>query len=99
DLDASLAGAPASDARILLAHRPSAADRAAALGFHVQLSGHLHGGQFFPLTAILGATERHLAGLYDVGGMHLYVNRGTGYWGPPLRLGATQEVTLIELLT
>jgi predicted MPP superfamily phosphohydrolase len=81
----------------LLAHRPDCATRAAALGFDVQLSGHLHGGQFFPVTALLRATSRYVAGLYDVAGMQLYVSRGAGYWGPSLRLGAPQEVTLFEL--
>lgn len=98
DLDASIAGAPTVDVRILLAHRPDCAERAAALGFHAQLSGHLHGGQFFPLTAVLRATHAHLAGLYDVGGMHLFVSRGAGYWGPSLRLDAPQELTIFELV-
>jgi predicted MPP superfamily phosphohydrolase len=97
DFEAALAGAPPVDARILLAHRPDCAPRAASLGFDVQLSGHLHGGQCFPVTAVLRAAKPHVAGLYRVGGMHLYVNRGAGYGGPPLRLDAPQEVTLFEL--
>jgi predicted MPP superfamily phosphohydrolase len=97
DLEGAIAAAPQVDARILLAHRPDCATRAAALGFDVQLSGHLHGGQFFPVTALLRATSRYVAGLYDVAGMQLYVSRGAGYWGPSLRLGAPQEVTLFEL--
>jgi predicted MPP superfamily phosphohydrolase len=98
DLDAALAGAPSVDVRVLLAHRPDCAERAAARGFDAQLSGHLHGGQFFPLTAALRATHAHVAGLYDVGGMHLFVSRGAGYWGPSLRLDAPQELTLFELV-
>jgi predicted MPP superfamily phosphohydrolase len=98
DIEAALAGAPPADARVLLAHRPDCARRAAALGFDVQLSGHLHGGQVFPLTAMLRATKPYLAGLYEVGDMLLYVNRGAGYWGPPMRLGAPQEITLFELV-
>jgi predicted MPP superfamily phosphohydrolase len=97
DLEAALAGAPEADARLLLAHRPDCAARAAALGFDAQLSGHLHGGQFFPLTALVRAVNPYVAGLYDVGGMHLYVSRGAGYWGPSLRLAAPQEITLFEL--
>jgi predicted MPP superfamily phosphohydrolase len=97
DLEAALAGAPPVDLRLLLAHRPDCAPRAAALGFDAQLSGHLHGGQFFPLTALLHAAVPYLAGLYDVAGMALYVSRGAGYWGPSLRLGAPEEVTLFEL--
>jgi predicted MPP superfamily phosphohydrolase len=99
DLAASLEGAPSVDARVLLAHRPDCAARAAALGFDVQLSGHLHGGQFFPLTEIVRATQAYFAGPYQVGGMHLYVSRGAGYWGPSIRLGAPQEIALIELVS
>ncbi len=51
----------------------------------------------FPVTALLRATARYVAGLYDVAGMHLYVSRGAGYWGPSMRLGAPSEVTLFEL--
>jgi predicted MPP superfamily phosphohydrolase len=97
DLEGAIAQAPAAHARLLLAHRPDCAERAAALGFDVQLSGHLHGGQMFPVTALLRATARYVAGLYDVTGMHLYVSRGAGYWGPSMRLGAPSEVTLFEL--
>jgi predicted MPP superfamily phosphohydrolase len=99
DLAAALSGAPNVDARVLLAHRPDCASRASALGFDVQLSGHLHGGQFFPLTAIVRATQPHVAGHYQVEGMHLYVSRGAGYWGPSIRLGAPQEIALIELVS
>jgi predicted MPP superfamily phosphohydrolase len=97
DLEGAIAHAPAAHARLLLAHRPDCAPRAAALGFDAQLSGHLHGGQMFPVTALLRATARYVAGLYDVAGMHLYVSRGAGYWGPSMRLGAPSEVTLFEL--
>lgn len=82
--------------RILLAHRPS--DAALGQGMDLQLSGHLHGGQFFPLTVLVHATEPYSAGLYRVGDLWLYVNRGAGYWGPPNRLGARQELTLLELI-
>jgi predicted MPP superfamily phosphohydrolase len=98
DLEGAVAAAPPVDARVLLAHRPDCAPRAAALGFDAQLSGHLHGGQFFPITTLLRATSRYVAGLYDVDGMQLYVSRGAGYWGPSLRLGAPQEVTIFELV-
>jgi predicted MPP superfamily phosphohydrolase len=99
DLAAALAGAPGVDARVLLAHRPDCASRAAALDFDVQLSGHLHGGQFFPLTSIVRATHPHVAGCYQVGEMHLYVSRGAGYWGPSIRLDAPQEIALLELVS
>jgi hypothetical protein len=97
-LAAAVAAAPAGALRILLAHRPSDVSLATALGFDVQLSGHLHGGQFFPLTLVIAAMVPHVAGLYRVGETWLYVNRGAGYWGPPNRLGARQEITLLELV-
>ncbi len=84
-----------AELRILLAHRPS--DAALGQGMDVQLSGHLHGGQFFPLTLLVNFTEPYSAGLYRVGDLWLYVNRGAGYWGPPNRLGMRQELTLLEL--
>jgi predicted MPP superfamily phosphohydrolase len=92
-----LATAPATELRILLAHRPGDAPAAARHGIDVQLSGHLHGGQFFPLTWLLSWVEPFVAGLYRVGDLLLYVNRGAGYWGPPNRLGMRQEITLLEL--
>lgn len=98
-LQQALQGAPAGALRILLSHRPSDAPLAAELGFHVQLSGHVHAGQFFPFTLWARWRERFLAGLYRVGGLALYVNRGAGYWGPPNRLGARQELALLELLS
>jgi len=92
-----LARAPAAELRILLTHRPSDAPMAAQQGMDVQLSGHLHGGQFFPLTALLSWAEPYVAGLYRVRDLWLYVNRGAGYWGPPNRLGMRQELTVLEL--
>lgn len=93
-----LAAAPATALRILLAHRPGDARATARQGIDVQLSGHLHGGQFFPLTFLLGWVEPFVAGLYRVRELWLYVNRGAGYWGPPNRLGARQELTLLQLI-
>jgi predicted MPP superfamily phosphohydrolase len=93
----ALAGAPERALSILLAHRPSDAIHAAAQGFDIQLSGHLHGGQFFPLTLLLRYAEPFLAGLYRPHGMWLYVNQGAGYWGPPNRLGARQEIAVLEI--
>ncbi len=89
---------PTPALRLLLAHRPRFAPRAAALGFDVQLSGHLHGGQFFPLTWLLRPLTPYVGGLYRVGSLHLYVSRGTGYWGPPMRHGAPPELALLTLM-
>jgi predicted MPP superfamily phosphohydrolase len=94
---AALAGAPERDVAVLLAHQPQSAFAARAAGFDLQLSGHTHGGQYFPFNLLVRLFQPFVAGLHRLEEMWLYVSRGTGYWGPPLRLGAPSEVTLIEL--
>jgi len=94
---AALAGAPEDSVKVLLAHRPQAAAAAERLGVDLQLSGHTHGGQFFPFNLIIRWFQPVVAGLHRVGDMLLYVSRGTGYWGPPSRLGVGGEITVIEL--
>lgn len=85
--------------RILMAHRPGNAEQNAALGCHLQLSGHTHGGQFFflfPLVSRMNSGFR--SGLYRAGSMPLYVSPGTGMWGyVPMRLGMAAEITLLTL--
>ncbi len=97
DLSAALAGAPRDAFRVLLAHRPQVAQAASRLGVDLQLSGHTHGGQFFPFNLLIRWFQPVVAGLHRVGETLLYVSRGTGYWGPPSRLGVGGEITLIEL--
>lgn len=94
----ALAGAPDSDVRVLLAHQPKSAYAARDAGFDLQLSGHTHGGQYFPFNLLVRLFQPFVAGLHRLEQMWLYVSRGTGYWGPPLRLGAPSEITLIELV-
>ena len=94
---AAMAGAPESDVRVLLAHQPKSAFAARAAGFDLQLSGHTHGGQYFPFNLLVRLFQPFVAGLHRLEEMWLYVSRGTGYWGPPLRLGAPAEITLIQL--
>jgi predicted MPP superfamily phosphohydrolase len=98
DPDAALAGVPRDAATILLAHRPQAIDAATRLGVDLQLSGHTHGGQFFPFNLVIRWFQPIVAGLSRSGATWLYVSRGTGYWGPPSRLGVGGEITLIELV-
>ncbi|HWW60627.1 MAG TPA: metallophosphoesterase [Thermoanaerobaculia bacterium] len=93
----AMAGAPRDAVNVLLSHRPQTADVADRLGVDLQLSGHTHGGQFFPFNLIIRKFQPIVAGLHRVGRLWLYVNRGTGYWGPPSRLGVGGEITLIEL--
>jgi hypothetical protein len=92
-------GAPEADYRLLLAHQPASAYEASEAGFDLQLSGHTHGGQFFPGTALIHLAHPVARGLGKVGRTLVYVSCGTGYWGPPFRLGAPAEITEITLQT
>jgi predicted MPP superfamily phosphohydrolase len=95
----ALLGAPANaGARILLAHQPSSAAAAADAGFDVQLSGHTHGGQFWPWNHFVRFFQPFTGGLDRLKNMMIYVNRGTGYWGPPNRFGVPSEITHIRLV-
>ncbi len=93
----ALAGAPPGLIKILLAHQPASCHTAAEAGFDLQLTGHAHGGQFFPFTFLVRFFQQYYKGLNRHNGMWIYVNRGTGYWGPPMRTGAPCEITLITL--
>lgn len=97
DVRRSLQGAPPSAIRILLAHQPKSAFAASKEHFDLQLSGHTHGGQFLPWNFLSRFVHLFTAGLYRVGEMWLYVSRGTFYWGPPVRLMAPAEITVIDL--
>ncbi len=97
DLEAAVAGRDPEQAAVLLAHQPRAVDEAIEKGIGLQLSGHTHGGQLFPMTALVGALWKYSAGLYSVEGAHVYVHRGTGFWGPPMRIGSPPEIAAITL--
>lgn len=94
---AAMLGAPEHDVSILLAHQPNSVHAAAEAGFDIQLSGHTHGGQYFPYTLVIHLFQDYVAGQYRHRDTTLYVNTGTGYWGPPMRLGTTPEITLHTL--
>jgi predicted MPP superfamily phosphohydrolase len=99
DPAAALLGAPASAAvKILLAHQPRSAEAAAAAGFDLQLSGHTHGGQFWPWNHFVRFQQPFTAGLNRLKNLWVYTSRGTGYWGPPKRFGAPSEITRIRLV-
>ncbi len=99
DPAAAIAGAPTSaGVRVLLAHQPRSAFAAAKAGFDVQLSGHTHGGQFFPWNLLVKLVEPFAAGLHRLDSLWVYVSRGTGYWGPPKRFGAPSEITRLRLV-
>jgi predicted MPP superfamily phosphohydrolase len=83
--------------KLLLAHRPGSCIQAEPLGFDLQLSGHTHGGQFFPFSALIRFFHKYYRGLNRHGRMWVYVNPGTGYWGPPHRFLVPAEITLLRL--
>ena len=99
DPAAALAGAPGDILiKVLLAHQPRSAEAAAEAGFTLQLSGHTHGGQFFPWNFFVRFQQPFTAGLARLNGLWVYTSRGTGYWGPPKRLGAPSEITRLRLV-
>jgi predicted MPP superfamily phosphohydrolase len=98
DPAAALAGAPPAQAKVLLAHQPRSAPAAAAAGFDLQLSGHTHGGQFWPWNHFVRFQQPYTAGLHRLNKLWIYISRGTGYWGPPKRFGAPSEITHLRLV-
>lgn len=95
----ALSGAPDNAAlRVLMAHQPRSGIAAEAAEFDVQLSGHTHGGQIFPWNFAVRLQQPFTAGLVRCGKMWMYVSRGTGYAGPPIRFGAPSEITRIRLV-
>ena len=98
DPEGAIAGAPEDAVRILLAHQPRSARLAALAGYQLQLSGHTHGGQFWPWNHFVRFQQPWTAGLQRLGSLWIYINRGTGYWGPPLRLGPAPEITELTLV-
>lgn len=99
DPQKALNGAPPADAKILLAHQPKNIFDAAQAGYDFQISGHTHGGQFFPWNLLVGFTQPYVSGLHTHQNTRIYVSRGTGYWGPPVRVGSPSEITLIKLVS
>ena len=86
-----------TDVKILLAHQPRSIFSASEAGYDLQISGHTHGGQYIPWSYLVTLTQPYVSGLHLHNNTWIYVNRGTGYWGPPLRLGVPSEVTLLTL--
>ncbi len=103
DLDRALAGRDPDRSLVLLAHQPrvAAVGEAVRAGVELQLSGHTHGGQIAPWNLVVAAVFPYVKGLYqhdeDGRSGQVFVSRGTGYWGPPLRLGAPPEVAKLVL--
>lgn len=100
DMAKAVEGRDTSRALVLLAHQPRQVHVAAKHGVDLQLSGHTHGGQVWPWHYIVGIQQGGLvAGMYKIKDTQLYVSRGAGYWGPPVRVGAPPEITKVRLLS
>jgi uncharacterized protein len=98
DYDAALRDRDPAKAVVLMAHQPVQAHEAAKRGVDLQLSGHTHGGQLWPFHYIVRATGQPVvSGMGDVDGMPVYVTNGAGFWGPPVRVGASPDITLVQL--
>jgi predicted MPP superfamily phosphohydrolase len=93
DVPAALAGRDPSRPVVLLAHDPATFTQAARLGVDLQLSGHTHGGQIWPFRYLVRLSTPYVVGHYRANGSQLYVSRGTGFWGPVMRLFAPGEIT------
>jgi predicted MPP superfamily phosphohydrolase len=91
-------GAPKGCPTILLAHQPRSIYAAAEAGYDLMISGHTHGGQYFPMNLLVYLAQPYVAGLELHADTWIYVSRGTGYWGPPVRVGAPHEITLLRLV-
>jgi predicted MPP superfamily phosphohydrolase len=97
DLTGALHGRDPASALVLLAHQPRQFAEAARHGVPLTLSGHTHGGQIWPFSWVVALAQPYLAGLHRRGDSQLYVSRGTGFWGPPMRVFAPAEITLLKL--
>ncbi|MCZ2827353.1 metallophosphoesterase [Modestobacter sp. VKM Ac-2986] len=97
DLDAALDGRDDAVPVVLMAHQPVQVEQARLAGVDLQLSGHTHGGQLWPFDYLVKLDQPVTEGWSQQGPTQLYVTTGAGYWGPPMRVGARPEVTVIEL--
>jgi predicted MPP superfamily phosphohydrolase len=98
DLQAALAGAEPGRARILLAHQPKGFEEAVQGGVGLQVSGHTHGGQLWPWRYLVPLVYPYFSGRYTLGESTIYVSRGCGFWGPPVRLGVPAEIVRVVLV-
>ena len=95
DMEKAVGGMPATNLKILLAHQPKDVEHAVKYNFHLLLSGHTHGGQYFPFSLLVQMAHPFLKGLHKRENTWVYINQGTGYWGPPMRIGTEPEITEI----
>ncbi|MET8328755.1 metallophosphoesterase [Streptomyces sp. NPDC005181] len=97
DFERALGDRDRTRAAVLLAHQPVVIDEAVAHGVDLQLSGHTHGGQLWPGNYLAELANPTVAGLERYGDTQLYVSRGAGAWGPPVRVGAPSDITVVQL--
>jgi len=98
DVDAAIAGRDPDRELVLLAHQPRSFARARGRGVGLQLSGHTHGGQLWPFGVLVSIYQPWIAGLHRADdGTQVYVSRGTGFWGPPMRVGCPAEIASLVL--
>ncbi len=97
DYPGTLAGRDTTVPVVLLAHQPVQVHEAARYGVDLQLSGHTHGGQMVPFNFVVRAVQPVVSGYAVVDGVQLFVTNGVGFWGPPVRVGAPADVTLVRL--
>jgi predicted MPP superfamily phosphohydrolase len=97
DPQKAIDGAPEAHLKLLLAHQPKTIVAAERAGFDLQVSGHTHGGQYFPWNLFVGLAHPFTVGLHPYRSTLIYVSPGTGYWGPPTRAGVPSEITLLRL--
>jgi predicted MPP superfamily phosphohydrolase len=98
DVAKAAAGRDPERALVLLAHQPKALSDAVAAGVDLQLSGHVHGGQIMPFNWLAAIDQPVVSGLRRIKDTWIYVSEGTGYWGPPMRVGTVSEIARIELV-
>jgi predicted MPP superfamily phosphohydrolase len=98
DIGKALAGRDTGRPVVLLAHQPVQVSDAASHGVDLQLSGHTHGGQLYPFHYVVRLSQPSVSGLSKVDNTWLYVTRGAGFWGPPVRVGAVPEITVLEVV-
>ncbi|QPP06905.1 metallophosphoesterase [Streptomyces bathyalis] len=97
DFEKALGDRDRARASVLLAHQPVQIHESVEYGVDLQLSGHTHGGQIFPFHLVVALANPTVAGLERYGDTQLYVTRGAGSWGPPVRVGADPDVTVVQL--
>ncbi|PRH75914.1 hypothetical protein C6N75_28415, partial [Streptomyces solincola] len=97
DFAAALGDRDRTRTSVLLAHQPIVIDEAVRNGVDLQLSGHTHGGQLWPGNYLAELANPTVVGLERYGDTQLYVSRGAGAWGPPVRVGAPSDITLVQL--